>query len=212
MEIPQRFPNSIAPLDMAVAEARKYVRQEKYDPYSLPDYNHTVGIFTIDLRHVWVTGLSSFYRVGNVSITMENNTVGVGLNVGTGRLKGTCHWEVGVGGLVSRSGSSAFTVEYVQAKFLVTQPLDVRKKPKLEELDLKVGNIQIRVDGAGTMDYVIELVVNVLPNLLRYQIVDAIEGPLKAKIQEVLDDIDVEKLVQEKLPQIDEMAGKRSAK
>lgn len=61
------------------------------------------------------------------------------------------------------------------------------------------------MDGAGTMDYVIELVVNVLPNVLRYQIVDALENPIKQRVQATLDEIDVEKLVEEHLPMVDEM-------
>lgn len=32
-DIPQTFPNSIPPLDMAVAEMRKHVREMGYDPY-----------------------------------------------------------------------------------------------------------------------------------------------------------------------------------
>lgn len=207
MEIPQRFPNSIPPLDMAIAEARKYVRDEGYDPYKIPDYNHTAGLFTIYLRHIWLTGLASFHRVGNVSVVMEKNVVHVGMNIGTQRLKGSCLWEVGVAGLVSRAGSTSFTVEYIQAEFTVAQPLDVRKRPVLEDLNLRLGNIQMRVDGAGTADYIMEFVVNIIPNLLRYQIVDAIENPLKQRIQAILDQIDVEKLVEENLPQVDELAG-----
>lgn len=35
MELPLRFPNSIPPLDMAVATARHYVRDMGYDPYKV---------------------------------------------------------------------------------------------------------------------------------------------------------------------------------
>jgi hypothetical protein len=87
----------------------------------------------------------------------------------------------------------------------VSQPLDTRKRPVLRDLDIKVGNIQVRMDGAGTLDYVIEFVVNVLPNLLRYQIVNAIEGPIKTRLQDIMDSIDVEEMIEEKLPQLDEM-------
>lgn len=204
--LPQRFPNSISPLDMALAEGRRTVRDMGYDPYHFPDYNHTVGIFRVDLTHTWSSGISSFYRVGNVSVRMEDNVVFVGLHVGTQRLKGQCLWEVSVGGgLLSRAGSSSFTVEYIQVKTELSQPLDTRKRPVLRDLDMKVGNIQIRMDGAGTLDYVIEFVVNVLPNLLRYQIVNAIEGPIKVRVQDILDTIDVEELIEEKLPELDNL-------
>jgi hypothetical protein len=61
------------------------------------------------------------------------------------------------------------------------------------------------MDGAGTLDYAIEFVVNVLPNLLRYQIVNAIEGPVKTRLQDIMDSIDVEEMIEEKLPQLDEL-------
>lgn len=54
------------------------------------------------------------------------------------------------------------------------------------------------------MDYVIEFVINVLPNLLRYQIMDAIENPLKIRIQELMNNIDVENIIREKVPDFED--------
>nr|CAD7589943.1 unnamed protein product [Timema genevievae] len=204
-KLPQQFPDSISPFDMAIAEVRWQVRKMGYDPYLLPDYHHTAAFLTVDLNHVWITGLSSFYRVGNMSINMTNNVGRVHLHVGTQKLEGKCIWEVAVGGFASRAGSTSFSVEYLQVKALVSQPLDIRKKPQLEELDLKLGNIQVRMDGSGSLDYVVELLVNVLPNLLRFQIMSAVEGPIKNRVQEVLDSLDLEKIVEEKLPELDNL-------
>ena len=64
---------------------------------------------------------------------------------------------------------------------------------------------QIRCDGAGTLDYVVEFLVNILPNLLRYQIMDAIESPLKSRIQEFMDSFDVEKFIREKVPEFEKV-------
>lgn len=50
------FPNSISPFDQMVAEARKVVRKEKYDPFKIQDYNHTVGLASVHLTHTWLTG------------------------------------------------------------------------------------------------------------------------------------------------------------
>jgi hypothetical protein len=174
-----------------------------YEPYHLPDYNYTVGIFRVDLTHSWLSGISSFYRVGNVSVTMEGNIAYMGVHVGTQRLEGRTLWEVQVGGLLSQAGSTSFTVEHIHIKTEISQPLDTRKRPVLRDLDIEVGNIQVRMDGAGTLDYVIELVVNVLPNLLRYQIVNAVEGPIKSQVQEIMDSTDIEEMIEQKLPQLD---------
>lgn len=63
----------------------------------------------------------------------------------------------------------------------------------------------MRSDGAGTIDYIFEFFINVLPNLLRYQIMDALENPVKVKIQEELDKINVERFIKNNIPNIDKM-------
>lgn len=92
--IPIRFPNSISPLDMAIAQARAQVREQGFEPYQLPNHTTKWGSFQLDVSHGWLSGLSSFYRVGNVTLTMENNTAFVDVSVGTQKLEGKCHWEV----------------------------------------------------------------------------------------------------------------------
>lgn len=63
----------------------------------------------------------------------------------------------------------------------------------------------MRSDGAGTFDYVVEFLVNIIPNLLRYQIMDALEKPAREKIQEVMNTINVETLIKDKLKNVDTM-------
>lgn len=83
----------------------------------------------------------------------------------------------------------------------MSQSLDLRNRAKLQDLQLELGNIQVRCDGAGTLDYVLEAVVNILPNLLRYQIMDALENPIKTRVNEILSKIDVETILKEKVVQ-----------
>ncbi|XP_035795337.1 uncharacterized protein LOC118468549 [Anopheles albimanus] len=190
------LPNSITPLDMAIGEMRTLVRNKGLDPFLVPDYNNTAGIFGMRTMHTWLKGGSSFYRYGTISVTMENNTATVGMHVATQRITGSTHWEVSVGrGLLSRVGRAQFTVEYIRVAIQIAQPLDLRKKLQLKDIQLELGNIQVRCDGAGTFDYLVEALVNVLPNLLRYQIMDAIENPLRMRIQEKLDCINTEWMV-----------------
>lgn len=169
-----------------------------YDPYRLPNYNRTIGIFSMDMSNTWITGVSSFYRVGNITLTLENNTVSIRLHVGTQKIDGATQWEVTIGkGMIYRAGHAQFSIQHFKASIELCQPLDTRKRPKINDLQLELGNIQVRCDGAGTMDYILEFVINVLPNLLRYQIMDAIENPVKIRIQERLDQINVEKSIKE---------------
>ncbi|XP_017110624.1 uncharacterized protein LOC108134730 isoform X1 [Drosophila elegans] len=190
----RRLPNSITPLDSAIAMARKMVRQKGYDPYHLPDVNRTMGVFSVQLAHTWINGISSFYRVGNITAGMANKTVSVVLQVGTGQVTGAGQWEVGLG-MMTRVGHVQFTVQHIRATVGVSQSLDTRKRAQITDLQFDMGNIQVRCDGAGTLDYVMEFAVNVIPNLLRYQIMDAIENPIKQRVQEKFNAIDVEQVI-----------------
>ncbi|XP_045451070.1 uncharacterized protein LOC123659954 [Melitaea cinxia] len=201
-----QFPNSISPLDMVIADVRKKVRDMEMDPYKVKAYNTTASVFTVSLTETWVTGISSFQRVGNITLKLENNTVIADFEIGTQKLEGTTQWEVAaISGLISRAGRASFSVEYISGRIVLAQPLDTRKKPVFRDLDLDIGNIQVRFDGAGTLDYVIEFAVNILPNLLRYQIMDALEGPIREKVQQELNKLNVEEIIKQELPKVDEM-------
>ncbi|OXU19729.1 hypothetical protein TSAR_002046 [Trichomalopsis sarcophagae] len=205
--LPNYFPNSISPFDMAVAEARKQVSDMGYDPFKVKDYSQSMGMFTVTSSHTWLTGLASFYRMGNITLSMENGIVYAVMDIGTQEIEGRTHWDVSViGGVLSRAGTVSFTVEYFRVQLNLSQPLDTRKRATLEELDFELGNIQTRIHGAGTIDYLVEAGVNILPNLLRNQIMDALEGPIRRRIQDELDKVNVEKLIHEKIPDIEERA------
>lgn len=81
--------------------------------------------------------------------------------------------------------------------------MDTRNSPNLDDIQIELGNIQVRFDGLGTTDYLVELGINVLPNLLRYQIMDALEKPVKLRIQEVLKTVNVENVIKENRDKID---------
>ncbi|KAJ8734999.1 hypothetical protein PYW08_014249 [Mythimna loreyi] len=204
-----QFPNSISPLDMVICDLRNKVTDMKLDPYHVQDYNTSVSIFTIALSNTWITGISSFHRVRNITLKMENNTAVADFEIGTQKLEGRTQWEVGaISGLLNRAGTASFSIEYISARIILAQPLDTRKTPVLRDIDFDIGNIQIRWDGAGTLDYVIEFAVNVLPNLLRYQIMDGLEGPLRGRVQQELDRLNVDELIKQELPKVDEIQEK----
>lgn len=204
-----QFPNSISPLDMVIVDARKKVRAMKMDPYQINDWNKTMNMVQVKLVNTSVTGISSFYRVGNISLRMENNKVVADVEIGTQKLLGSTQWEISaIGGILSRTGTALFSVEYISVRIILGQPLDTRKRLELKDLDLEVGNIQVRCNGAGTLDYLVEVIVNILPNLLRYQIIDTLEGPIQERLQQYLNKINVEETIKSKLPEIDAMQEK----
>lgn len=73
-----RLPNSISPLDMAIGEARRRVREMGFDPMIVRNYNHSIGMFSMQLKNTWIKGVSGFYRVGDLLLSLDNNTVTIG--------------------------------------------------------------------------------------------------------------------------------------
>ncbi|XP_066246839.1 uncharacterized protein [Euwallacea similis] len=207
-KFPQKFPNSISPFDQLVAEVRRKVQFMGYDPYKVADYNSSAGIFDVYLSHTWLYGGSSFHRTKDIIFEMKNNSLHTLLEVGTQRLVGTTHWEVSlISGILSKLGTATFSVEYIRVQLNASQSMDTRKRPVLDDIQIELGNIQVRFDGLGTMDYIIEFGINVVPNLLRYQIMDAIEKPIKTRVQEELNKVNVEDMIKNNIDKLDSAEG-----
>ncbi|EAT38428.1 AAEL009669-PA [Aedes aegypti] len=188
--------NSVPPLDLMISEARFLMRTKGFDPYHIPDYRNSLSIFNLFLSGTRLRGLSNFYRSGEMEIAVQNKSMACTIQVGTGRIEGSTRWQLSViRDVLSRSGAIFFSVQYVRLSIKVNQPLDLRKKPSLMDFQLELGNIQIFSSGAGSMDYLVEAGVNIVPNLLRSQVVDAIERPLRVRIREKLECINVEQFV-----------------
>lgn len=88
-------------------------------------------------------------------------------------------WELKVGGLLRKEGYKRLNVEKIKVKKEESKKMEKRKRKKIREMDIDVGNIKVRMEGEGKMDYVIEIVVNVLNKILRYKIVNDVEGNIK---------------------------------
>ncbi|KAK7868843.1 hypothetical protein R5R35_014172 [Gryllus longicercus] len=204
-KLPQRFPNSLSPLDLLVWDARKLVAHMGFDPYPVPDYNYSTGLTSVRLSNVWLSGLSTFHRAGAARVGFEKHVFRAALRVGTARLAGQCHWAIDFAGYLSRAGAAHFSVEYVEALAELRQPLDTRHHPHLERFELQLGDFAVRVAGAGTLDYAAEALANVLPNLLRSHIRDTLQRNVEDGVREALNKIDMQTLVEERLSELDEM-------
>ncbi|CAH0722883.1 unnamed protein product, partial [Brenthis ino] len=201
-----KFPNTISPLDMIMVDLRKKIKLMKMDPLEIDDYYTNLNIFKISINNTRIKGLSSLHRMGNISFKIENHTVIADFNIGSQELEGSTRWEFsGIKGFISVAGTNSFSIQHIKVKFKLVQALDTRKRMELKDLEVEVGNIQLRSDGAGTMDYLLELTANILPNLLRYQILRTLQNPLRWKLQQELNEINIEEEIINKLPEIDKM-------
>lgn len=197
--------DKISPIDKAVAEGRRYVRDNGYDPYKMEVKHFRASSLKVTVSEFVVSGLSKFNRVGGVTLSMDKGHVIAGIHLATKQLYGSCRWNVSISDFFHRDGVSYFTVKQLQVKAKVSQSLDVKKPPKLLDLDIFLGPVRLQMDKSESFNFIIEFVVNTMPALIRHVIVDTLEIPIKQKIQEILDKVDVEKLVNETLPELDNM-------
>lgn len=196
--------SKVSPVDLAVLEGRRFV-QARYEPFVINKiFDLDNAFLKIHVGPVSVNGLSKFARVGNITLAMENQIVDLRMRIITAKLLGTCKWYYDFGKVgVNRHGESNFSISHLQFEARVRQSVDSRKPPVLEELQIETGPIYVKMDGLGSFDYLVEIVVKILPKMLRHMIVDALEEPVKAKIQaDVLDKINVEQVYEENLPDI----------
>lgn len=200
----KRFPNTIPPVDLLIAESRQQIKLMGYDPWQVDDLINAVhfNIFSLDVNEIWISGLSSIHRLGDIHLSIENQTIVSVIHIGTQELEGHCQWKIGAAGLLKKTGVLSFSIDYIQLEANVTQPMDTRLAPYLNEFGLSVGNIQLRMDGAGTIDYLAEALVNIVPNILRNKIVDAVEIPIRKRIQDFLDKVDVQEKIEQRIPPI----------
>lgn len=204
-ELSAKFASKVSPVSLALSEGRRYVREHGYDPLNIDHETYTVaGIIHINITDFTVQGLSSFHRVGNLSLSMVSGVIQFGIHVMTGKLSGGCGWTAeGFG--IRRSGKTNFTVNHLQVRAYVNQSLDVRKKPQLESLDLHLGWVKVDIDSSMALHSMVQGTINAFPRLIKHMIVDTLEKPLKNKVQEILNKIDVESFVDINLPRLDNL-------
>jgi len=197
--VPQQFPNSINPIDMAIASARNLIRERGMDPFPLPDYK-AESYTTFELTNGVLYGLSTIHRTGQIQIAFEKSAVHVTLHLGAENLKGRYNWTLGVmQNMFSRHGVMEFNLEYLTAEVKLQQPANLDKLPSMEKIDLDIGNIAVLSDGAGTADYIVEAVFNIIPNIFRKQIINSLEAPVCKAIEDELKKLNLEGMIEENL-------------
>lgn len=74
-----QIPNSISPIDNAIGEARRQVRDQGYDPLQIQDFNYP-GVFGGKIYNTWLLGISSFYRLGDMSVAVKDNVAVISMS------------------------------------------------------------------------------------------------------------------------------------
>jgi hypothetical protein len=199
------LPDSIPPLDVAMALVRNQLQENNLDPFQLPEIQTTLqsGV-KVKLFNGTIKGLSTIHRNGDVTLGYENGSLIVGAHAATQRMSGVFDWQLDFK-LFAPRGKVSLDIEYLDVKIGMQQPANVQKKPRLEVMKVRLGNIQARSSGTGSLDYLIEFAVNFVLNGFRGVILKAVEKPVTTIIQEQLDKLDVEALIEARLAGLAEL-------
>ncbi|XP_076057679.1 uncharacterized protein LOC143035068 [Oratosquilla oratoria] len=208
------FPTTISPVDFAIASARSEIRARGFDPMQVEDeqLKQYVGS-SPTLSNLKITGLTTIHRTHEISTQFIDNRVYVTIQIGTQEVKAATDWTMSAALLPSFGGHLDIEVESLAIIVEAQQDADIRHPPVLRKIDIKLGNLAVHSSGERTMDYLIEAVVNVVPNALRNVIMKAIKGPLQQIIQKRLNALDLEKIIvdlMEKKQAQDQMLGDES--
>jgi len=190
------FPNSIPVVDSAFAK----MKLEKV-PKDLPLEDITVGSYEsvqLKLTDGHVTGLQTIHRSGPLSIEYSNHTIHLTLQVQAGRLAGSYKWNLPLY-FYEQSGMMSFTVEGADIFVRLSRPMNIDLPTTIEDLDIELGAVSMIFNGGWYLDYVVQFVANVVPNLLRGVIMDAVEYVIQSYAQRYLDELDLERIIFENL-------------
>lgn len=194
------FPDSISPVDYAVAKIRSRLRERKLDPFTIErkEINMAWEV-TLVLKDITLSGLSTIHRTHEVAIEFIDNAIFATLQIGTQELKGGADWSVSAALLPAVSGHLDIGVESLAITIEIKQPANIRSPPVLRKIDIQLGNLEVRSAGERTADYAVELMANIFPNIFRNIIMDKVEPRIHQVIQKKLNGLDLHRIIMDKL-------------
>lgn len=193
------FPDSISPVDFALVKLRMDLK-EKMEPLKLDDQEmHLTWGVTVQVQNIELAGLTTLHRTHEVSAQFIDSVVYVTIQLGTQTLKGGADWSLSASLLPAVGGHLSLEIESLAVTVEAQQPANIRSPPTLRKIDIKLGNLAVRSDGDGTFDYLVEVLMNVLPNFLRNQIMDKVEPVIHQRVQKEFNKFDVYRMVMDKL-------------
>lgn len=184
-------------LDHLLDKVKSEIAKSGYDPYDLPDlmesFQQDLRIFNLhgdaSLYNGTLYGLSTLVRTGHVIAHYEKDSVILEANLGFENLTANYDWKVNLMD-AGPAGSAEINVNSVDGYLKLRQPLKRGSKPILEEFKVKkIRNVWVDVTGLGTMDFLVEMVVNLISNVFKRSIADVISGPIQKILQKELDKV-----------------------
>lgn len=186
-------------IDKVLENLKAVIVQEGLDPAPLPPgevkFSETIlGITFHGSATVYdgfFGGLSTILRNGDTSFSFDptsNNlklTAHVGLEDATAGYKARAEFmDIGIG--ASADARIRGVDVYFEADMCVNEGCSLQLT-KFDITDL--GDIEVHFDGLGPLDWILDLVVDLVGGLIKDWLADILEGPIKDLLQGILDEM-----------------------
>ncbi|XP_063592834.1 uncharacterized protein LOC134769954 [Penaeus indicus] len=174
-------------LDLVMANLGPLMEAEGLDPAPLPDANLNFGTFVADLYDGQLTGLSTIHRDGTCTLDRVADWLFLYANVAVENL------GVHQRGRVT-SGDTTVDVEVDATISSVALYFVARGDVYSLEADIdqfiisEFGKIDVRIDGLGSLDYVMSPLAEAVANLVRDDVSRLLETKVKQAIQDALNE------------------------
>ncbi|XP_076337511.1 uncharacterized protein LOC143239836 [Tachypleus tridentatus] len=199
--VPEGFidSDSTTIFDDALRRVSKQIVKNNLDPIKLPDHKKTFQkkflffrLFgEVKIVNGILIGLSTLHRTGDVLITYEDNAVILEASVGFSNLTGGYDWSTHFMG-IGPTGYAFLSIRSISVYLRVRQELRSGSKPVIEAFRIEnIRHLWIDVKGLGSMDLVLEIIVNLVSNALKMTIADAITGPIQKAVQMELNSLPI---------------------
>ncbi|XP_076355317.1 uncharacterized protein LOC143249406 [Tachypleus tridentatus] len=201
-QIPEGFINSGSTtiFDDTLKRVSMHLKQNNMDPFNLPDHKEVFRkkllFFLLHgearIFNGILSGLSTLHRTGDVLITYEDNAVIVEVNIGFSNLTGGYDWSAKLMG-IGPNGHASLSIRSISVYLQVRQEFQTGSKPIIKAFKIaKIRHLWVDVQGLGTMDLVLQIIVNLITNSLKMTIADAITGPVQKTVQKELNSLPIE--------------------
>ena len=94
----------------------------------------------------------------------------------------------------------SFNIDGADIFLRLKRPLNVDLPTTIEDFEMELGAVSMVSEGGWYLDYVVQFAANIVPNLLRGVIMDALEYVIQSYAQQYLDEMDLEQIIFDNLP------------
>ncbi|PAA59740.1 hypothetical protein BOX15_Mlig021288g1 [Macrostomum lignano] len=183
-------------VDMLMENLRPFMRDNGMDPLSLPNlstsFSKKIWFVTwrggASISQGQLRSLSSIHRTGNFGLDQSGNRLTIDGSVGVNQLWGSF-----------RALAWFMSIRISAGIQLTVQRIRVRARLHADVSDLKavldlfkiseISNIGVKVSGLGPLNWILGPIATLVVNGVRGKIAQAIESPVKAKVNELLQNL-----------------------